>query len=501
MNNEQIVLNKRNRLFVKILWGMLALGIVADIGAGLGADMIITLAVVGTIGCGIATLMTYKRILVKSIMYVVPCILTTLTVLLIVSDPNPIISTYFLLYVNIAIMTLYADFKPIVFTGLLSMGVSTYIFLDERLQSILFPNESLLYLYLYLIFLTTALAFSAKFSQKLQSEVTEERKDALESKELADQLIDKLKSSILMLSEFSSQQKNTVQSTGHISREVTATFAEMSSSIEKQTGMVLNVSDSAQTIETAVAHLLEGATLLQQYSTDTSLLTDDGNKLIQTLTTDVDSVRSIITETVALMQQLIEQNERVSSIVGSISEIAEQTNLLSLNAAIEAARAGEQGKGFAVVAGEVRKLADNSRIAASEINEILNTIHVQINAVSQQVNLGQEAVATSYNASRQVEQIITSINGNAELVRQQSDTVGDSSRQLHDRYASIAEEMGNMAATTEQNMASVEEVFASMENQDSKMNHLVQGYSQLDSLISELKLLVEKQQTSIKKQV
>ena len=73
------------------------------------------------------------------------------------------------------------------------------------------------------------------------------------------------------------------------------------------------------------------------------------------------------------VQKLVEISKEMEQIMAIVTNIANQTNLLSLNATIEAARAGEEGRGFAVVAGEVRKLSEQTKKSAKNVENLLQT--------------------------------------------------------------------------------------------------------------------------------
>ncbi|WP_458121573.1 methyl-accepting chemotaxis protein [Paenibacillus sp. Z6-24] len=175
----------------------------------------------------------------------------------------------------------------------------------------------------------------------------------------------------------------------------------------------------------------------------------------------VSSNRAAMAEVAQTVRALETNASEIASMTMLVSEIASQTNLLSLNASIEAARAGEAGQGFAVVAGEVKKLADQSVTAASQIFKAVDSI---TSAVSQV----QASVSQSLTLFQQQEQATASTDASfAEISEQVKQIAGQVNKLAQDMQTShelsnqVQQAIENISAITEQSAAGSQEITAS----------------------------------------
>ena len=109
-------------------------------------------------------------------------------------------------------------------------------------------------------------------------------------------------------------------------------------------------------------------------------LAQSGSETVEQTRVGMESLKERVREIAEQIINLSEQTEQIAGVSELVGDLANQTNMLALNAAVEAARAGEYGKGFGVVAGEIRKLADQSRKSADQINNLVTEVQAAMNS-------------------------------------------------------------------------------------------------------------------------
>lgn len=204
----------------------------------------------------------------------------------------------------------------------------------------------------------------------------------------------------------------------------------------------------------------------------TSDVATEGRQGVATAVTGMQSIQTNVSHIAEIIEGLGENSKQIGEIVDTIAGIAEQTNLLALNAAIEAARAGEHGRGFAVVADEVRKLAEQSQEAASEISERIGRIQSStqeaVDAMHQGLSEVMDGTKTVQGAGTSFEGIASMVGkvaeasqamqSSVERLTQSIGRIDAAVEEINTKSRSVADEAQTVSAATEEETASMHEI-------------------------------------------
>ena len=284
----------------------------------------------------------------------------------------------------------------------------------------------------------------------------------------------------------SSRQVNTaLAQTADTTQKIAVGAKEQSKKLEESTGVVTDLSKS---IQQGSANAQSASEVTQEAAKLAQKGTESGKQAADRLK----AIDEIVKENTDTVKDLDKRTKEIAVIVGTTKGIADQTNLLALNAAIEAAHAGEAGRGFAVVADEIRKLAEGTKSAAVQIEDMVSTIGEATTEVVTGMTSGTEQVSQSIDIVSQALTILDQISVGAQEITAKTQAISTATSEQADGAQQVVKTIEEIATTSEQAAIGAGQMSTSIQQQTSSMQQMAASSQNLSGLAEDLRTAMKR---------
>jgi len=254
--------------------------------------------------------------------------------------------------------------------------------------------------------------------------------------------------------------------------EMSQTSDQTRSNVGTQSGKTSQIAAAAQEMTATIGEISHNAENAAAASRSSAEMARQGGEVMRSTSSTMERI-AVATRTVSeRMDSLAQSSAEIGKVVNVIQEISEQTNLLALNAAIEAARAGEHGRGFAVVAGEVRRLAERTKSATSEITGTILNIQNGTRETLEVMSQSREAVESGIRETSEACTSLDMIIGSANEVEGQITMIATAATEQTAAAREISESASYLSSLALENAQSAEDAAAASRNLSSLANDM-----------------------------
>ena len=230
---------------------------------------------------------------------------------------------------------------------------------------------------------------------------------------------------------------------------------EVTRAAEQQADATSSMAAAIEQLTVSSTHISDSAGETSADSSAAVALSGQGAQRVEQASQAIQQISNTVADASELIRALEARAKQVSSIANVIKDIAGQTNLLALNAAIEAARAGEQGRGFAVVADEVRKLAERTAGATTEIEQMILGIQADTTGAVEAMNAALPEVQAGVDLAASASESLRAIEDGARRTLLRIGEVADSTREQSAASTSIAQRVEQIANMVEETTTTI----------------------------------------------